>query len=279
MRVYISVDMEGVAGVVHEDQTDPIDPRHAAEYNRLRRLMTAEANAAIEGALAAGADTRAGERQPLAHDEPAGRGAAPGGRAAERRAQGASDGRGRRGRASTRRCSWAITRGPASVTPIIDHTYTAGCTRPGSTAGRSGSSRINAALAGTYGVPVALVSGDQALAAEARDLLGAGGGDRDREARRRPVCGPQRGAVGGVPPDPRGHDRGARPAARAVPAPCPGPARGGVRSHPDGRHGRAGAGVGAHLRSNGGVSPTTTTGRCSAPGARSTTWPASLSGP
>jgi D-amino peptidase len=33
---------------------------------------------------------------------------------------------------------------------------------------------INAALAGTYGVPVALVSGDQALAAEARDFLGAG---------------------------------------------------------------------------------------------------------
>ena len=29
MRIYISVDMEGVAGVVHEDQTDPIDPRHA----------------------------------------------------------------------------------------------------------------------------------------------------------------------------------------------------------------------------------------------------------
>ena len=56
MRVYVSVDMEGVAGVVHEDQTDPIDPRHAGEYNRMRRLMTAEANAAIEGALAAGAE-------------------------------------------------------------------------------------------------------------------------------------------------------------------------------------------------------------------------------
>src|ERR671914_2772538 len=55
MRVYISVDMEGVAGVVHEDQTDPIDPRHAGEYNRFRRLMTSEANAAIEGAFAAGA--------------------------------------------------------------------------------------------------------------------------------------------------------------------------------------------------------------------------------
>lgn len=41
--------MEGVAGVVHEDQTNPRDPRCAAEYARFRRLMTAEANAAIEG--------------------------------------------------------------------------------------------------------------------------------------------------------------------------------------------------------------------------------------
>src|SRR5207247_1112011 len=36
-------------------QTDPADPAHAAEYGRFRRLMTGEANAAIEGALAAGA--------------------------------------------------------------------------------------------------------------------------------------------------------------------------------------------------------------------------------
>jgi len=33
---------------------------------------------------------------------------------------------------------------------------------------------INAALAGVYGVPVALVSGDSALATEAKDLLGDG---------------------------------------------------------------------------------------------------------
>ncbi len=56
MRVYISVDMEGIAGVVHEDQTNPGDPRCAAEYARCRKLMTAEANAAIEGALEAGAN-------------------------------------------------------------------------------------------------------------------------------------------------------------------------------------------------------------------------------
>src|SRR2546422_108465 len=47
--------MEGIAGVVHESQTDPVDPRATAEYARFRRLMTAESNAAVEGALAAGA--------------------------------------------------------------------------------------------------------------------------------------------------------------------------------------------------------------------------------
>src|SRR3989454_10570772 len=55
MRTYISIDMEGIAGVVHESQTDPTNPAAAAEYGRFRRLMTAEANTAIEGALTAGA--------------------------------------------------------------------------------------------------------------------------------------------------------------------------------------------------------------------------------
>ncbi len=51
MRVFISVDMEGVAGIVHSDQTLP----HTPEYAQSCRLMTGEANAAVEGALAAGA--------------------------------------------------------------------------------------------------------------------------------------------------------------------------------------------------------------------------------
>src|SRR3979490_505265 len=58
MRVYISVDMEGIAGVVHESQphpATPAPPAFAGDYGRFRRLMTAEANAAVEGALAAGA--------------------------------------------------------------------------------------------------------------------------------------------------------------------------------------------------------------------------------
>jgi D-amino peptidase len=51
MRVYISVDMEGIAGVVHWADTK----LEGVEYERARRWMTEEANAAIEGALAAGA--------------------------------------------------------------------------------------------------------------------------------------------------------------------------------------------------------------------------------
>ncbi len=50
--VLISVDMEGVAGVVHHDHTG----RGGIDYGLARALMTGEANAAIEGALEAGAD-------------------------------------------------------------------------------------------------------------------------------------------------------------------------------------------------------------------------------
>ena len=51
MRVFISVDMEGVAGVATFDQII----RGGTGYPRAQMLMTAEANAAIRGAFAAGA--------------------------------------------------------------------------------------------------------------------------------------------------------------------------------------------------------------------------------
>jgi D-amino peptidase len=55
---------------------------------------------------------------------------------------------------------------------IIDHTYTDRVHEARLNGRPVGELALNAALAGAYGVPVALVSGDQALAAEARDLLG-----------------------------------------------------------------------------------------------------------
>lgn len=50
-KVFISVDMEGVSGVVSEDQASAT----GKDYERFRRMMTDEANAAIDGAVAGGA--------------------------------------------------------------------------------------------------------------------------------------------------------------------------------------------------------------------------------
>jgi len=52
MKVFISSDMEGTAGVCHWDETEP-DKR---EYPYFTQLMTGEVKAACEGALSAGAD-------------------------------------------------------------------------------------------------------------------------------------------------------------------------------------------------------------------------------
>lgn len=51
MKILISTDIEGVAGVFHHEQVRPGNP----EYERARLLMTQEANAAIAGAFDAGA--------------------------------------------------------------------------------------------------------------------------------------------------------------------------------------------------------------------------------
>src|SRR5512136_433226 len=51
MRVLIAVDMEGISGVTHWDH---VKPGHT-EYTRFREIMTEEVNAAIDGALDGGA--------------------------------------------------------------------------------------------------------------------------------------------------------------------------------------------------------------------------------
>ena len=52
MNVFVSVDIEGISGVVHADMMMP----GQLEYARGRALMVGDANAAIEGALDAGAE-------------------------------------------------------------------------------------------------------------------------------------------------------------------------------------------------------------------------------
>ncbi len=173
MRIYISVDMEGVAGVVHEDQTNPLDPRCAGEYARFRRLMTEEANAAISGALEGGAtrvlvnDSHWTMRNLLAEELHAGAELLSGGPKTFSMMEGIDRG-------------WDLAAfigyhaKAGTVNAVLDHTYTdiiQDVRLNGQSVGELG---INAALAGAFGVPVGLVSGDQALAAETKALLGDG---------------------------------------------------------------------------------------------------------
>ena len=69
-KVYISVDMEGISGISGDDQLSAT----GSEYGRSRKLMAEDANAAIRGALAAGAtdvlvnDSHGGQRNILPED-------------------------------------------------------------------------------------------------------------------------------------------------------------------------------------------------------------------
>src|SRR6266699_2649954 len=169
MRVYISVDMEGIAGVVHESQTDPTTPAFAAEYARFRRLMTAEANAAVEGALAAGAtrvlvnDSHWFMRNLLAEElhqsaELVSGDPKPRSMMQEIDQQGGFDAAlfiGYHARAGTRNA-------------ILDHTYADRIHEVRLNGKPVGELGLNAGVAGVHGVPVALVTGDSALAVACR---------------------------------------------------------------------------------------------------------------
>jgi D-amino peptidase len=173
MRVYISVDMEGIAGVAHEDQTDPTDPRHAAEYNRFRRLMTNEANAAIVGALEAGAaailvnDSHWLMRNLLAEELHPAAELLSGGPKRLSMVEGID-----RGFDAAMFIGYHARAGTRNAT--IDHTYTSRVYEARLNGQAVGELALNAAMAGVFGVPVVMVSGDQSLAAEARSLLGSG---------------------------------------------------------------------------------------------------------
>ena len=252
MRVYISVDMEGVAGVVHEDQTDPIDPRHAGDYNRFRRLMTGEANAAIEGAVAAGAgtvlvnDSHWLMRNLLAEDLHPAAELLSGGPKLRSMVEGVEAGFdaalfiGYHARAGAQHA-------------IIDHTYTSRVYEARLNGQPVGELAINAAMAGTYGVPVAMVSGDQALAAEARALLG--------EAVETVVVKHAVGRFSARSVSPAESCRRIREGATAAlsatasaaRAHHPDPPGSGFPADPDGRHGGAGAGIEADRGKNAGV--------------------------
>jgi len=171
MKVYLSVDMEGIAGVNHPGPTERRDPGYPAAA----RLMTAEANAAIEGALAGGAteilvnDSHDGmfNLDPVAL-HPAARvlqgqkawsmvaGAAPG-----------DDG--------SPSFDVALFVGyharAGHPTGTIAHTYTGAPTQTRLNGRPTGEYGFNALILGAWGIPVGLVAGDDALAVEVAEWL------------------------------------------------------------------------------------------------------------
>src|SRR5438105_7216744 len=165
--------MEGVAGVVHESQTDPTDPACAAEYARFRRLMTAEANAAVEGAVAAGAtrvvvnDSHWFMRNLLAEELHQAAELVAGDPKPRSMVQGIDE---QGGFDAALFVGYHARAGTAHA--ILDHTYADRIYEVRLNGKPVGELGLNAALAGVHGVPVALVSGDSAVGTEAKELFG-----------------------------------------------------------------------------------------------------------
>ncbi len=167
MKVFISADMEGITGVVSPDQT----LRASAGWEPARKLMTADVNAAIEGALAAGAteilvnDSHSSMRNILIEDfNPQAR-LISGTNKPFSMMQGLD--------ASFDACLFVGYHGKSGTADsVMDHTYYPKELHWVKINGNEyGETGVNAAIAGSYGVPVVLVTGDSSLAAEAKALI------------------------------------------------------------------------------------------------------------
>jgi D-amino peptidase len=168
MRVFVTVDIEGVAGVVHGEEGSPGN----AEYERARRLMTAEASAVVAGIFDADPEAQVtvadvhGPYRNLIPEELDERATLNRGKP---KLFGMMDGVER----GYDLAMFVGVHGRAGAAPaVLSHTFTGqilDVTINGRPMGELG---LNAAVAGEHGVPVVLVAGDQTVEAEARDLLG-----------------------------------------------------------------------------------------------------------
>ncbi|MEE9134091.1 MAG: M55 family metallopeptidase [Gemmatimonadota bacterium] len=178
LKIYISADMEGVVGVVTSDQLGP----SGFDYAKAREFMTGEVNAAIEGAIEAGAteivisDSHGNGQNLLLERLP---------------------------KDVILVRSWPR---PLMMMEGIDETFDAAIfigyhsstTNPDGVRAHTMSSArladirlngismpeagINAAIAGHFGVPVIMISGDDAIVEETRALLGDIEGAEVKEA-------------------------------------------------------------------------------------------------
>jgi D-amino peptidase len=168
MKILIAADMEGISGVTCWEQ---VDPAHD-EYKRFRKIMTAEVNAVVAGAAEAGADEFVvadghGNGNNILIEE------------LDKRAR-LNSGNGSpfsmiQGVDKT--TSGVIFIGyharAGSQDAVLAHTWSSGrIANVWLNDVLVGEYGLNAAVAGHFGVPVLMISGDQTACAQAVELLG-----------------------------------------------------------------------------------------------------------
>jgi D-amino peptidase len=173
MRIYLSVDMEGLAGVAHPQQVSFGGAVDRVDYDRSRALMAGEANAAIGAAFEAGArevvvndshwqmrnlraedlDSRA---RLLIGDKP----------------MSMTEGIGDPDGTFDAAVFIGYHAGAGNPDGVIAHTYSSATVMEVRVNGRPhNEAGINAVRLGHFGIPVVMVAGDDALAAEVELLL------------------------------------------------------------------------------------------------------------
>lgn len=168
LKVFISVDMEGIAALVDGEETS----RSGEDYDYFRKIMTREANAAIEGAATAGAteiivrDSHGAKRNILPDS-------------LDRRAKllRGSSGTPKNMMDSIDETYDAVVfigyhAKAGTPNAILEHTSTGNVTDLSINDVSMPEAGYNALVAGLYDVPVVFVAGDRAVCDQAEQLLG-----------------------------------------------------------------------------------------------------------
>ena len=170
LKVFISVDMEGIAGIVNGDQTSSA----GKDYGIARRWMTEEVNAAIRGALQAGAteivvnDSHGSMRNVIISELDPAAHLITGSPKPLSMMQGIDE---------TFDAVFLIGyhARAGSEDGVLDHTYSGGSVFSIKVNGMElGEAEQNALIAGCFDVPIVLVTGDQTVCGQVIKSLGEG---------------------------------------------------------------------------------------------------------